>query len=111
MRLTFGKAVSQTSRSSPGSDGLPYVAWRRLADLGVDVLFNAASALASDDGEKALLRNFPQDAAGLVALNATVLVFTPPKAARADDQGTAYFLAEDLRRFSIISGHLHQAGC
>ena len=40
----------------PGLDRIPYNAWKKLGDLGIDVLFDAAQALSSDDAE-AMLRS------------------------------------------------------
>ena len=46
------RAVASSSDTMPGPDGIPYVAWRSLGPLGIDVLLDAARALATPDGPR-----------------------------------------------------------
>ena len=41
------EAIKRSGHSSPGPDGIPVVAYRALANLAVDVLFDALKALGS----------------------------------------------------------------
>ena len=54
------KVVSNSSRSAPGPDGIPYLAWKRLGDLGIDVLFDVAQALGIEDLDDHLRQIDPQ---------------------------------------------------
>ena len=43
-------AIRHSNNSSPGPDGIPYAAWRRLGDEAVDILFDAAVEMTEEDG-------------------------------------------------------------
>ena len=43
------RAIRCSGNSMPGPDRIPYVAWKRLGPLAVDVLFGAATAMAKAD--------------------------------------------------------------
>ena len=47
-RSDVRQAVEQSGDSAAGPDGIPYLAWRRLGNLGVDVLFAVAQQLEQD---------------------------------------------------------------
>ena len=47
-RKSIEKAVRRASRSSPGPDGIPYAAWKRLGKVGTDILFEAAELLGKE---------------------------------------------------------------
>lgn len=49
-RSDVRRAIATTSRSSPGPDGVPYAAWRRLGPLAVEVLHAAGLELSSGRG-------------------------------------------------------------
>eukprot|EP00959_Pyramimonas_sp_CCMP1952_P013331 281131-Pyramimonas_sp.AAC.1 len=68
-RSDIRRAVSLTTSSAPGPDGVPYLAWRRLGALAVDTLFDAAVELSEEHGRDSLLEAFPLDASGDTAFN------------------------------------------
>jgi hypothetical protein len=51
------KASQQAGNSMPGPDRIPYIAWKRLGDLGTDTLFEAATALQREDAADLLRRS------------------------------------------------------
>ena len=61
------ESVKNARDSSPGSDGVPYKAWRKLGPLAIDVLYEAALALQ----DPATLQSLPED------FNATFLCCLP----------------------------------
>ena len=44
-REDVAEAIANTKNTMPGPDRIPYMAWKALGDLGIDVLFEAPSAL------------------------------------------------------------------
>ena len=49
MRDHVEAALSACVDSSPGPDGIPYAAWRRIRDLTMDVLFEVAALMQTHD--------------------------------------------------------------
>ena len=45
----FRRLLEIVRDSGPGKDGLPYSAWRAAGEFGLDILFQAAQALASGE--------------------------------------------------------------
>ena len=43
-------AIRHSNNSSPGPDGIPYAAWRRLGDEAVGILVDAAVEMTEEDG-------------------------------------------------------------
>ena len=61
-------AIRHSNNSSPGPDGIPYAAWRRLGDEAVDILFDAAVEMTEEDGFTLLGKVYSD-------LNASLLFF------------------------------------
>ena len=49
------KALKLAGNSSPGPDGIPFAAWRRLGELGVSTLHEVALALRKNDALEAMV--------------------------------------------------------
>ena len=47
-------AIRRSNNSMPGPDGIPYKAWRKLGELGVEIIFGMVKELAGGDGEELL---------------------------------------------------------
>ena len=73
--------------SSPGPDGIPYSAWKRLGPLAVDVLHMALEELSAEQGQEALLEAFPLDLAGNTGFNEATMVFIPKKSRQGAEWG------------------------
>ena len=43
------RVVANTGKSAPGPDGIPYAVWRRLGDLAIDTLYEAALIFTTGD--------------------------------------------------------------
>ena len=95
-------AVDQSTGSSPGPDGVPYSAWRRLGPLAIDILHEAALELASASGSASLLSAFPLDGDGNTDFNLATMVFIPKKVDRVIN-GTSCCEPGDVRPLSIVN--------
>eukprot|EP00972_Heterocapsa_arctica_P015003 2211371-Heterocapsa_arctica.AAC.1 len=40
-RRDVGKAIKMSGNGAPGPDGIPYRAWRKLGELGIDIIHEA----------------------------------------------------------------------
>ena len=65
-------AVRRSNNSSPGPDGIPYAAWRRMGEEGFDVLYAAAQEIVDDDSCWRASRKYPN-------FNESTLLFLPKK--------------------------------
>jgi len=73
------RTIKCSGKSAPGPDGIPYLAWRRLGNLGLDVLFEAAKAL-TDDGLHEQLNSIGfEGEVGSNGFNLGNMVFLPKK--------------------------------
>ena len=79
-------ALANTNNSSPGPDGIPFLVWRRLRELGVTYLYEAIKEMVSEGGVEKMRRDYPD-------FNASLLIFVPKKASGIREDGTAYYNA------------------
>ena len=91
------------AHSTPGPDGIPYLAWKRLAALGCDVFFDTAQALEGADALESLGAAFPLSDGGCSQFNAAIMVFIPKKAPLVSAAGIEYTSAADMRPLSIVN--------
>ena len=101
-RADVQKAISQTSSSAPGPDGIPYAAWRRLGPLAASVLFEAAGELSQAYGLNSMLQAFPTDDRGNSAFNEAIAVFIPKKTAHMLN-GVGFHKPGEVRPLSIVN--------
>ncbi len=87
---------------SPGSDGIPFVCWRVLGDLGADVLTDVLQVLCSPDGEAALA-DLGLDEQGRRLFNDGVLVLLPKNSTGVDPSGAEFFDPEGARPLNIVN--------
>ena len=79
--------------SSPGPDGIPFSAWKKLKGVAVQTLLKAAKFLGTDDSLKYLASDF----------NHAFLTCLPKKASGYDDDGRAYFEPGATRPLSVVN--------
>ena len=101
-RESIEKAVTISSDSMPSPDGIPYVAWRCLGPLGIDILLDAASTLASPDGPR-LMQNANGSSSDDHEFNLGILCCLPKKASGNDPTVGDYHAAENTRPLSIVN--------
>ena len=93
--------IGTANNSMPGPDGIPYMAWRALGQFGVQLLFDAATALASPDAA-ALMRTACGDEDH--DFNLGMLCCLPKKKPTGTDHTMGpYYAAEDTRPLSIVN--------
>ena len=103
-REDVAKAIETSKDTMPGPDRIPYIAWRRLGDSALNVLYESAQALSLDDGVQLLV-----DAAGLDTeegqrdFNWGVLCCLPKKAVGTHPTHGEYFTPENTRPLSIVN--------
>ena len=89
-------ALANTNDSSPGPDGIPFLVWRRLRELGVTYLYEAIKEMVSEGGVENMRRDYPD-------FNASLLIFLPKKASGTPGDGTAYYNANGVRPLNITN--------
>ena len=102
-RRDIAAAVAQASPSAAGPDGLPYVAWQALGDIGIELLWEVAKEMGSAGGEAAMLEAFPLNASGVSAFNAALAFFIPKKSERRAANGEGFHQPGDLRPITVCN--------
>ena len=77
-RQDIEDAINGSGNSSPGTDGIPYQAWRSLGTLAVEVLWDVAKLLESDNAGEAMRDAYATDSeSGGHGYNLSTLVCSP----------------------------------
>ena len=53
-KVDIQSAIDRSPNSSPGPDGIPFLAWRKLSRVAVEILSKAYKSLSSDKGASLL---------------------------------------------------------
>ena len=96
------RAVQSATDSMPGPDGIPYAGWKALGALGIDVLFDAAKALARPDSS-VLLRAAHGNDQEEHEFNLGTLCCLPKKPTGVDNDLGEYYAPESTRPLSIVN--------
>ena len=96
------RAIRCSGSSMPGPDRIPYVAWKRLGPLAVDVLFGAATAMARDDFPAKIRQAYNLQEGEDHPFNLGLLVCIPKKVDEHHPQHGAIYTAEGTRPLSIV---------
>ncbi len=76
--MNIEEAIKCSTRAAPGPNLMPYLAWRKLGMLGVDMLYCAAQALRENQVEQMLQDAYRDEgAAGRHDFNLGTLVCLP----------------------------------
>ena len=102
-RKDIARAIRSAPRSSPGPDGIPYSAWRRLGHLAEHVLRDSIQVLSGPGGLSALWAAFPADAQGNTPFNSATMAFIPKKVAHESEDGQRFFKPHEVRPLSIMN--------
>ena len=88
----------------PGPDRIPYIAWKRLGDLGTDTLFEAATALQREDAADLLRRaSRPEGTEGDHDFDLGDLCCLPKKKTGEDPDLGEYYAADATRPLTIVN--------
>ena len=95
-RETFKEAILHTGNSSPGRDGIPFKAWRRIADLASGAFEAAYLEIIAEDG-------LDRTRTEWCTFNESIMVFLPKKAVFTKADGTEVFPAGNMRPLNITN--------
>ena len=96
----IAKAVRLSGHSAPGPDGLPYEAWKRMKDYGVETLWAAMQDLSKEQSGDLLEEAYRDEAD--CNFNLGLLCCLPKKADGTTDTGLPIFTADSTRPLSIV---------
>ena len=96
------EVISKAPKSMLGPDGIPYVAWKLLGDLGVDILYAVQMAMQDDQGSLFQPGGF-HDPCGTAAWNVGAFVFLPKKVAGSHPLWGDFYTAGDVRPLTIMN--------
>ena len=103
-RNSIQQAIQQSRNSAPGPDGIPYIVWRSLGDLAIDLLLEVAELLESRDSSELLQAAYHDELVeGLHGYNLGKLVCLPKKASGVDEHGLEYYAPEDTRPLTLVN--------
>ena len=92
----FEKAIRLTSNSSPGPDGLPFKAWRKLGRFAAVALYDAFVTISGPDGQRILEEDWD-------SFNESNMVFLPKKASGRTEDGSDIFTPNNMRPLNITN--------
>jgi hypothetical protein len=101
-REDVAETVKTSSNTMPGSDKIPYAAWRALGDVAVDTLFEAGRALATTEGA-GLLLEASDSLDGLHDFNTAILCCLPKKPSGTTPEVGEYYSADNTRPLAIVN--------
>ena len=101
-RQDIRRAVRCSSNSRPGPDGVPYLPWRRLGPLGIDLLFEAGRCLERQDATEHLAA-LAGDGEDGHHFNVSDLCCLPKKEVGHTPKGVAIFTPAGTRPLSIVN--------
>jgi hypothetical protein len=96
-RRDVRRAVDAAPSSAAEPDGIPFVAWKRLGLLAVDILHGALKSVMQEGAVDAVERDFGPD------FNASPLVFIPKKPAGHTGECAPFFPPLDSRPINIVN--------
>ena len=88
-----GKSICDANNSSPGPDGIPFLAWRRCASFSASILFEAAQFIHGGC-ESGLTAEEAKE------YNASLMFLLPKKPAGILPTGEGYFAPAETRPLS-----------
>ena len=89
-------AIRSSRSSSPGPDGLPFLAWRRVESLAVEVLHETFGDICSEEGLRRL-HEFGED------FNASLLFFIPKGAPERTAEDELYHAVDKVRPLNVTN--------
>ena len=103
-RTDVEEAIRSSGNSSPGPDGIPYLAWRSLGELGIQTLWDVAKLLETDQAGE-LMREAYADtfADGRHGYNLSTMVCLDKKPAGTEQTIGDYYTPEGTRPLAIVN--------
>ena len=89
-------ATDRSPISSPGPDGIPCLAWRKLSNVAVKILFKACRSLSSDKGASLLSEGYP-------SFHSSDMVFLQKYITGVDETHGSFCAPEDTRPLNVTN--------
>ena len=104
-KKNIATAIRISGHSAPGVDQIPYRIWRKLDDLAVDVLYEAALEMQKPDAERILVEAHMDrtDVLGRHDFNLGILCCLPKKPAGTHENLGDFYSPSDTRPLSIVN--------
>ena len=99
-REDVSRALDMAGKSAPGPDGVPYRAWQTLRNESIELLWQAAGELQSEQADDILEHAYFDEASCM--FNHGILCFLPKQASEHDEEGLPIFTAGDTRPLCIV---------
>jgi hypothetical protein len=96
------RAIKCSGNSLPGPDRIPYAAWKKLGPLAVDILFDAAAAMARDDFPLRIREAYGAQAGEDHPFNLGLLVCIPKKPVANHPEHGEVYSAATTRPLAIV---------
>jgi exonuclease III len=90
------QAIDMSKNTSPGPDGIPFLAWKRLKGLASTVLFDAFGEMTAEGGEEKMRESY-------ATFNDSLLFFLPKKAPSRSDNNEAYYEPGGVRPLNVTN--------
>ena len=98
---SISRALKKSSKSAPGPDGIPYLAWQKLGKAAEHILHDVASAISNNPIASLAPAHVSLDS--LTHFNLGHMVFIPKKATGTDPLLGDYFSPGDVRPLLIVN--------
>jgi len=102
-RRDVARAVRMSGNSAPGPDGIPYLAWRRLGETGIDILWGMAQDLTGPNAIQVITEAYRDEAGEGHDFNLGILCCLPKKPSGHDEDGEPYYTPGNTRPLSIVN--------
>jgi hypothetical protein len=102
-RSDVRRAVDASPNSAPGPDGIPFLAWRQLGGLGVDVLHAAMQDITAEGGVGRLERFYSTPEVPGQTFNSSLMVFLPKAVSGNDPSAGDYCSPADTRPLNLVN--------
>ena len=102
-RRDIARAVRLSGNSAPGPDGIPYAAWRKMGQRGIDILWDMTRALTQPDATEALGSAYKDEALGSHDFNLGILCCLPKRPSGNTEEGTPFYAPANTRPLSIVN--------
>ena len=97
-------ATTNTNNSSPGPDGIPFMAWRKLQSLSTQVLYDVTTALTRDDYQELLQQAYHDTQDDHPHhYNYSTMVCLPKKSHTTTSSNKPAFYPQNTRPLNIVS--------
>jgi len=102
-RRDVARAVKISGNSAPGPDGIPYLAWRAMGELGIDILWDMLQTLSRPGAADVLRSAYADESADGHEFNLGILCCLPKRPSGNTENGTPYYAPENTRPLSIVN--------